>query len=384
MSDAHSESAPPGRPVLALVASVGAGGGIEAYVDGVLEHLDSPSHQLQILPLSGASGRPSVPDKLGFALRAGWAARRLRGRLPAILCFHVGLLPVALLCRWIAGRESTLRVFCYGADIWGPVRGWRRAARRADLGLVTISEFSAGALVALQPSAVLPPAVPRTRFAALLRARRETTPASGTLRVLTVFRLTDFEPKGGDTVVRAVEGLRADGEDVTLTVAGKGEAGSALDEQLNLRARPWLRIRRDPTEAELVDLYASADLFVLATRLRTGRDPRGEGFGIVLLEASLAGVPVVAPWGGGGHAAILEGITGLRPADESVGALTDLLRWASHHRDDLEAMGRNARTWTSRAFAPEKYANRVQELVFGGTTDPAGALSLHLTSDPQC
>jgi glycosyltransferase involved in cell wall biosynthesis len=91
----------------------------------------------------------------------------------------------------------------------------------------------------------------------------------------------------------------------------------------------------------------------------------GEGFGIVLTEAALAGLTVVAPANDGSRDAILPGITGLRPADQSMDALATTLRWIANHRTESELIGRNARVWANRAFDPNAYPPKVSSLLWG-------------------
>jgi phosphatidylinositol alpha-1,6-mannosyltransferase len=62
-------------------------------------------------------------------------------------------------------------------------------------------------------------------------------------------------------------------------------------------------------EEELPQLYAAADLFVLACRTRWGGLEQ-EGFGIVFLEAAAAGVAAVAGRSGGAAEAVVDGRTG--------------------------------------------------------------------------
>ena len=117
-------------------------------------------------------------------------------------------------------------------------------------------------------------------------------------------------------------------------------------------------VRAQVSDLELARQFAAADLFVLATRTRIGRQACGEGFGLVLIEAQVAGTPVIVPAYGGSSDAYVEGVTGLAPANESPEALTTLLREALDDRAHLAAMGKDAAEWARRAFAPECYARR--------------------------
>ena len=99
-----------------------------------------------------------------------------------------------------------------------------------------------------------------------------------------------------------------------------------------------------------------ADLFVLATHIEYGHSAVGEGFGLVLVEAQVAGTPVVAPAYGGSRDAYVEGVTGTAPADESAEALTRTLHDLLKDPARLEWMGGQAAQWSRQAFAPERYA----------------------------
>jgi glycosyltransferase involved in cell wall biosynthesis len=94
---------------------------------------------------------------------------------------------------------------------------------------------------------------------------------------------------------------------------------------------------------------------VLATQTRNGHGAVGEGFGLVLLEAQVAGTPVIAPAHGGSHEAYIEGVTGVAPADESAEALTRTLDDLLKDPARLAWMGGHAARWTRQAFNPERY-----------------------------
>ncbi len=119
----------------------------------------------------------------------------------------------------------------------------------------------------------------------------------GQLNVLYAGRLTS--EKGVDLLADAF--LRAAREDprLHLVLAGGGPEEEALRARLGSRATflGWLRGR------ELAEAYASADIFLFASRTDT--------FGQVILEAQASGLPVVAVGEGGPRTLIEHGVTGL-------------------------------------------------------------------------
>ncbi len=118
----------------------------------------------------------------------------------------------------------------------------------------------------------------------------------------TAFRLGDWRDKGLPQLTAAVAALGRG--DVRLTVCGSGQPPPDL--LAHVRRYPWCTIRPGLADRELAVQLARSDLFVLATRTRSGRRPCGEGFGLVLLEAQVAGTAVVGPAHGGSPDAYLD------------------------------------------------------------------------------
>ncbi len=367
--------------VLALVPSSGQGGGIEAYVIGVLEALEASGVSVQSISLTRGHEGAGLRQKARFTVGAAVAAQRRRHTRPLLVCFHPGLLPAALLCRRLCGAGTALRLFLYGIEIWQLAWAKRLLIRHCDIELTTISEFSAGSLMHLRPASVLVPPLPEHRYRMLRAVGAARAPShEARLHILSVFRLADFEDKGGNALVEAVGQVRRRGALVTLTIAGASAGSDQLRAEREDRS-DWLTIVADPSDAELVEIFAAAELFVLATRLRRGPNAYGEGFGIVLIEAALAGLPVVAPWGGGGHAAMIEGVTGFRPADQSPQELADAIEWALAHRAEAHQMGHNGHLWAARNFDPATYRSRVQKLLLAQQPPVAPSLDLSFESE---
>jgi phosphatidylinositol alpha-1,6-mannosyltransferase len=181
--------------------------------------------------------------------------------------------------------------------------------------------------------------------------------------------------KGQDTLIRALPELRATvGEDVALLVVGGGPYRSTLTELVS-----ELGLQRDvvitggvPWE-ELPAHYAAGDVFAMPCRTRQ-RGWDVEGLGIVYLEASATGLPVVAGDSGGAPDAVLDGTTGfvVSGADQAalVGRLAELLEDPA-----LAArMGRAGRAWVESDWTWQRSASRLRQLLVGQDPDePAGA-----------
>jgi phosphatidylinositol alpha-1,6-mannosyltransferase len=349
----------PGR-VLLLAPSCGLGGGIERYLDGIQQALLARDTACQRLNLTrpGPAGQAALLARGRAALRSGGGPARL-------IVGHRGLLPVAAL---LARDPSVLgiSVLVHGIEAWSRrsrvrARVERWLMRRPCVRVVAVSGFTAGTLIHGAPAAVLAPALPRHWFGTLATARAEAASAralagaTGQVRVVTAFRLADWRHKGLPELVAAVAALgRAD---VRLRVCGSGEPPPGL--LALIRGHPWCVLRPGLADGDLAAELAAADLFVLATRTRSGRHAFGEGFGLVLIEAQVAGTAVVAPAHGGSRDAYLEGATGIAPVDESATALARALRWMLADPARLAAMGSRAAQWAGEAFGPDGYPDQV-------------------------
>lgn len=110
------------------------------------------------------------------------------------------------------------------------------------------------------------------------------------VQLLTVCRLD--KAKGVDIAMRAVRALQARGVNAQLEVIGDGPHRAALEEESkSLGVTDRITFAGWRTQAEVYAAYRTADIFVLPT-LR-------EAQGVVLQEAMLHGLPVVASDTGG-------------------------------------------------------------------------------------
>jgi len=348
--------APHADQVLLLSPSLGLGGGIERYVEAIKSAFDDAGVASQRLALSR-------PGPTGHRALLAQATAALAGAAPPtrVIVAHRALVPVAtLLARNRA--VSGISVICHGSDVWGNrsmPRHWleNRLMRRRDVRLVAASSFTAGALFPGCRATILPPGLSRTWFSELTSAADQLdagyghVPLAG-LEVMTAFRLAEWRDKGLPELTAAIASLgRAD---IRLTVCGSGVPSADL--LAHVGSYPWCALRHGLTDTDLAAQFARSSLFVLATRTRPGRRPCGEGFGLVLIEAQVAGTAVVGPAHGGSSDAYLDGVTGATPRDESVTALAQVLGELTRQPASLGAMGKRGAALARARFAPGRYA----------------------------
>ena len=117
-------------------------------------------------------------------------------------------------------------------------------------------------------------------------------------------------------------------------------------------------------QAELPAHYAAGDVFAMPCRTRRG-GLDVEGLGIVYLEASAAGLPVVGGDSGGAPDAILEGETGYVVGGRDVAALSARLIALLDDPAGAKAMGEKGRAWVERDWNWDLVASRLRALIEG-------------------
>jgi phosphatidylinositol alpha-1,6-mannosyltransferase len=151
--------------------------------------------------------------------------------------------------------------------------------------------------------------------------------------------------KGQDVLIRAMPAIIDRVPDAVLLVVGGGPdmprlqrlaaAGGVADDVVFTGAVPW---------EELPAHYAAGQVFAMPCRTRrAGLDV--EGLGIVYLEASATGLPVVAGDSGGAPDAVLPGETGYVVNGRSVAEVADRVGELLADPDRAAAMGRRGRAW---------------------------------------
>jgi glycosyltransferase involved in cell wall biosynthesis len=118
-------------------------------------------------------------------------------------------------------------------------------------------------------------------------------PVPGVARVpgrLITTASADVALKGLAYLVEAIAKLRADGDDITLTVIGRAKPGKSLDliEQFGLT--PYIDFVSGVPDERIVELYSQAELAVVPSLY--------EGFSLPAVEAMCTGTPLVATDGG--------------------------------------------------------------------------------------
>jgi phosphatidyl-myo-inositol dimannoside synthase len=169
--------------------------------------------------------------------------------------------------------------------------------------------------------------------------------------------------KGQDTLLRAWPAVLAAVPDAALLIVGSGPYAATL-RQLAERTgvTSSVSFTGPVPQAELPAHYAAGDVFSMPCRTRRG-GLDVEGLGIVYLEASATGLPVVGGDSGGAPDAIVEGETGYVVGGRDVPALAGRLVTLLEDPASAKAMGEKGRAWVERDWNWDLTAGRLRALI---------------------
>ncbi|HEX9761351.1 MAG TPA: glycosyltransferase, partial [Candidatus Acidoferrales bacterium] len=209
--------------------------------------------------------------------------------------------------------SARVAVVGYGIDVWEPLSAMRRAALRAASQFWSISTFTMEEAIRVQgvrrdavrllPLALDPSFEDAARNTALL-PRPAFWPVGRTL--LSVTRLAASEGyKGVDRVIEVLPHIRERAGDVHYVVVGDGDDLSRhqrLAVERGVADHVHFVGRLPAMSADLLGCYVHGDVFVLPSK--------GEGFGLVFLEAMVFGKPAIGGAHGGTPDVIEDGASG--------------------------------------------------------------------------
>jgi phosphatidylinositol alpha-1,6-mannosyltransferase len=181
--------------------------------------------------------------------------------------------------------------------------------------------------------------------------------------VLCVSRLVPR--KGQDTLIRAWPAVQRQVADAALLIVGGGPRVGQLQRLAERTGVPGsVHLTGPVPAAELAAHYAAADVFAMPCRTRRG-GLDVEGLGIVYLEASAAGLPVIGGDSGGAPDAIDEGESGYVVPGRDPAALAARITGLLADPATARAMGEKGRAWVERDWSWDAAAARLRAIIEG-------------------
>ena len=169
--------------------------------------------------------------------------------------------------------------------------------------------------------------------------------------------------KGQDILIEAMPAICREIPDAHLVMIGEGPYRSYLENR-----RKVLGLEEKVTfigriqYAELPTYICVGDLFVMPSRSRLA-GLEVEGLGIVYLEASACGLPVIAGNSGGAPDAVLAGETGLVVDGTHVNDVASAVIELLNDPERSQRMGQRGREWIVQEWRWEIWASRFAQLL---------------------
>ena len=303
------------------------------------------------LPCGGAPAR-GFAGRQGALARAAWR-RQLAGP-PAAFLFD--LLGPARLQAWLPGPlRAPYLVSLLGIEAWRPLTWDRARALRNAAARLAISAYTARRTAEVNPGlgeiAVLPLCLEERGPTGT--ADPEILARAGEGYVLIVGRMAASERyKGHDPLLEALPRVfsnRAGRPDLRLVVAGDGDDRPRLEQKAAALGLAGNRVffTGFVDEATLAELYRRAALFAMPSR--------GEGFGLVYLEAMREGKPCIAARDGAAAEIVEDGVTGLLVDPEDPGEISAALACLLDEPELARRMGEAGERRFQEVFTPERY-----------------------------
>ena len=162
--------------------------------------------------------------------------------------------------------------------------------------------------------------------------------------------------KGHDLLIEAAKVLMKKGINFEIVVFGTGDTEyiAHLQQQIRLAdlVQQWKWMGYTGDQAQM---YRSMDICVVPSRF-------DEPFGMVALEASSYGVPVVAARRGGLPEIVVDGETGLLVDPEDPSDFAEKIAQLARDRQLARTMGQRGQRGTSRDFSQEKMVSAYEQL----------------------
>lgn len=359
-------------------------GGVAAYYSAICRLLPGTAITVLTAPMAGAKAydvaqpyrivrRPLLSSNAMVWPRWRLALRETNtmiGEMDAEMLWVGQILPYGTVA-WIVHRRLGLPyiVTVHGMDIGIP-RGRRRwlcqrilndahavVANSLATRTLAVDSYSVNAAkISVQTPGVA--AAHHVRQSTVDALRRQFGPDDAGPIVLTVGRLV--ARKNHHLLLTALPQIISELPRVRCVIVGDGPMRSAIDRYARrLGVRDRVTVLGEISDHELAAWYEAADIFVLTPKPSIHGDQ--EGFGLVYLEASSYGKPVVATDIAGVHEAVADGVSGLLVEPNNVRALAAAIvrlgrDRALAHRLGIQGQDRAARqfSWKIRAAAYQR------------------------------
>ena len=277
---------------------------------------------------------------------------------------HINLAVIGVCYKFFRPNKK-LSVICHGIEVFEPVNGVKKKLLQKADRILAVSSFTRQKLIDLHhveqekiivfPNTIDPYFQLPTHFnkPGYLQQRYGINEQEKVIFTLT--RLNSEEGyKGYDTLISILPQLLQDGLQVKYILAGKADATEAkrmLELISTLKLEQHVLMPGFIADEEVNDHYLLSDVFVMPSK--------GEGFGIVFLEAMACGLPVIAGNKDGSTEALQFGALGTLINPDDTNELYTAIKTVVQQSNDPQQLQQKMLNF----FSFEKFTERLQQHV---------------------
>jgi len=208
---------------------------------------------------------------------------------------------------------------------------------------------------------VVNPGVEKKNIGQSLGGRlREKSDLKNKIILLSVGRLV--KRKGFDKVIEALPEILKQAPNLIYVIVGNGaELKNLKFKILDLKLNDFVKVIAGAGDDERDAWYQACDIFIMPSRNINGDY---EGFGIVYLEANLAGKPVIAGRGGGVGDAVENGLNGLTVDPKNVEEIAGAVIRLATDEELRRKLGERGRERAIREFNWPKQIKKIYQTIY--------------------
>lgn len=171
--------------------------------------------------------------------------------------------------------------------------------------------------------------------------------------------------KGQDELIRALPEVHETSPMASLIIVGEGPYRKDLESLVKkFGLEEFVHLTGKVSQGDLSKWYAAGDIFAMPCRTRMGGWDV-EGLGIVFLEGSATGLPVIVGDSGGAIDAVLDGETGYLVNGTNTSEIAQRISHLISNPDVAKRMGEAGRNWVSQEWTWDQNFKKLDGLLSG-------------------
>ena len=171
--------------------------------------------------------------------------------------------------------------------------------------------------------------------------------------------------KGQDELIRALPKIHQTAPNASLIIVGDGPYRKDIERLVKkLELENFVHLTGKVSQTELSKWYAAGDIFAMPCRTRMGGWDV-EGLGIVFLEGSATGLPVIVGDSGGAVDAVIDGETGYLVDGTNTAEIAGRIAYLFANPDIAKKMGEAGRNWVTQEWTWDQNFKKLDGLLSG-------------------